>query len=360
MILHKTIKQNKKLQYLIGVGFIVLITIVCFSLVHITGYKVVALILLLAVSLLAMLFDILPVLVAAFLSALIWNFFFIPPLYEFSIGTPEDILLFLMYFAIATLNAVLTSKIRKAEMKLRDEEERMTTIKLYNTLLNALSHELRTPISTIIGAIDTLLNHRKNLSEPLRNELLTEINIATLRLNRHVENLLNMSRLDSGSVKPKPDWCDVNELINRCVQNNLPEKGNHQIIFNPNEGLPLYKLDDWLIEQAINNIIHNALQHTPDDSIVEIEANHTEGCCEISISDNGKGFPENQIPFMFEKFYRLPDTSSGGTGLGLSISKGFVEAHKGTIKLFNNKKGGARFIIKIPGEVSFTHHIADE
>jgi two-component system sensor histidine kinase KdpD len=108
-----------------------------------TGYRVVALILLLAVSILAMLFDILPVLFTALSSALIWNFFFIPPIFNFHVGTPEDVL---MYFVVALINAVLTFKIRQIEKKTSDEENREKTIMLYNTLLNSLSHELRTPI----------------------------------------------------------------------------------------------------------------------------------------------------------------------------------------------------------------------
>ncbi|NTW32317.1 MAG: DUF4118 domain-containing protein, partial [Bacteroidetes bacterium] len=119
---------------------IVAVSIACFFTADFIGYKVVALLLLVVVSLLAMVFDILPVLLAALLSALIWNFFFIPPLFTFHIADTEDALMFLMYFVIALVNAVLTFKIREAEKKARDKEEKENTIKLYNTLLNSLSH----------------------------------------------------------------------------------------------------------------------------------------------------------------------------------------------------------------------------
>ncbi len=357
MLLPGHIRQKKHLQYLIGIIVIVVIAIPCFFLVNVIGYKVVALILLLAVSVLAMLFDIFPVLAAAFLSALIWNFFFIPPLYKFSIGTTEDILLFLMYFAIAMLNAVLTSRIRIAELKVRDKEEREKTIKLYNTLLNSLSHELRTPISTIIGAVDTLLNQDKKLTGTNRHDLLSEIHIAGMRLNRQVENLLSMSRLESGFVKPKIDWCDVNELIYKVVQSNLSETVTHDIIYSPNEALPLYKLDRGFIEQALHNIIHNATQHTAIGTTVEIMAYHQNDALSISVTDNGKGFPEDQLETVFEKFYRLPESTSGGTGLGLSIAKGFIEAHGGQITLENVKGKGARFNLTIPAAVSYSHEV---
>ena len=166
--------------------------------VEFIGYRIVALILLLVVSLLAMLIDIFPVLVTALLSALIWNFFFIPPTFTFHIGTPEDALMFLMYFVIAMINAVLTFKIREFERKARDKEEKEKSIKLYNILLNSLSHELRTPIATIIGAIDTIKDNETKLSNNNKKELYSEIEIASFRLNRQVENLLNMSRLEAG------------------------------------------------------------------------------------------------------------------------------------------------------------------
>lgn len=354
------IKRNTGFQYLIAILIIVLIAVPSFFLVKYIGYKVVALLLLLGVSLLAMLFDIMPVVAAAFLSALLWNFFFIPPLYKFSIGTTEDVLLFLMYFVIAILNAVLTSKIRKAEQKAREREERQNTIKLYNTLLNSLSHELRTPISTIIGAIDTLKNPGMQLSENNRQELLMEIDIASMRLNRQVENLLSMSRLESGFVKPKPDWCDIAEIINRVIQNNLHEAAHRKFYFKPSDSLPLFKMDEGFIELVLQNIIHNTIQYTPDGSEVWVETRYANKECTIIITDNGKGFPENELSNVFEKFHRLPNSSAGGTGLGLSIVKGFTEAHGGRVYLENTKPHGARFIVTIPAEESYIKDLHDE
>src|SRR5690606_19001108 len=179
-----------------------------------------------------MLFDILPVLVTAVSSALIWNFFFIPPTFNLFISTPEDVLMFLMYFVIALINAVLTFKIRSVEKKARDKEKREKTIQLYNTMLNSLSHELRTPISAIIGAVDTIKENNVKLSNSNKNELIDEIEIAGLRLNRQVENLLNMSRLEAGVLDLNPDWCDLHELIHNVIKNNEPDSKLHIINFN--------------------------------------------------------------------------------------------------------------------------------
>ena len=198
MKLFSTRKLSHITQYFLSLLLVIAIALICFSFKNLIGYKIVALILLMAVSVVAMLFEILPVLLAAILSAVIWNVFFIPPLYSFRISNTEDLLMFLMYFIIALVNVVLTFKIREAEKKARDKEEKEKELKLYNTLLNSLSHELRTPIATILGSVEMLKDDEDKLSAVSQTELLDEIFTAGNRLNRQVENILNMSRLESG------------------------------------------------------------------------------------------------------------------------------------------------------------------
>lgn len=348
------------MQHLISSAMVLLVSIGCFISAGVIGYKVVALLLLVTVSLLAMLFDVLPVLFAAILSALIWNFFFIPPLFTFHISNTEDVLLFLMYFIIALVHTVLTFKIREAENKARDKEEKENAIRLYNTLLNSLSHEIRTPLSTIIGAVDTLKENRTNLSLQNKEELLNEIDMASMRLNRQVQNLLNMSRLETGMLQLKKDWCDLNDLISSVIQKFSETENTHQFLFEPVDNLPLFKLDRGLIEQVFHNLLHNAVQYTPENSIIRITASYSSDSCVVIISDNGKGIPESEIPFLFDKFYRLPNSKTGGTGLGLFIAKGFTVAHHGKITAGNSKQGGAVFTVTIPAETSFINHLKNE
>ncbi len=360
MKLVNTTRYPLSTQYLISILLVLLVAVGCyFTSPFIGGYRVIALLLLMTVSLIAMLFEILPVLVAAVLSAVTWNFFFIPPLFTFHIDNAEDVLMFMHYFLIALINAVLTFKIREAENKARDKDEKEHSIRLYNTLLNSLSHELRTPISTILGAVDTLKEGREKLSSANQNELLSEIDIASMRLNRQVENLLNMSRLESGMLKPKIDWFDLNELINAVIQK-IAINNSRKILFDANENLPLFKLDAGLVEQVLHNLLHNAIQYTPENTIIKIIALHQSDRCSIIVSDNGNGFPEKEISLAFDKFYRLPTTKTGGSGLGLSIVKGFVEAHNGKVTLENNEEGGAKFVIEIPAETSFLNSLKNE
>ncbi len=299
-----------------------------------------------------MLFDIAPVLFAAFISALTWDFFFIPPKFTFFIQSPEDILLFIMYFIIALIHAVLTYKIRQYDKLEQKREEKENTLTLYNTILNSLSHELRTPIATIIGATDNLQSGSNNLTENNKTELISEISQASLRLNRQVENLLNMSRLESGTYQLKKDWCDVSELVYHVVKQLKDVSKENKIQIEITPSLPLCKIDSGLIEQVLYNLIQNAITYIPKEGAIKINASYKNNQLIFLIEDNGPGFPENEILNVFDKFYRLKNTKAGGTGLGLSIVKGFVEAHKGKIILENKQEGGAKFTITIPCEIS--------
>lgn len=373
---------SKGRQYVYAALAVIIVSEFCYATSNLIGYRTVALILLLTVSLAAMFFDIYPVLLAAVLSALIWNFFFIPPKFQFHIHSTEDILMFLMYFVIALLNAVLTNTIREREKVVQRKEEKENTLKLYSTLLNSLSHELRTPIATIIAATDNLQSGSGKLSAENKTELIGEISKASLRLNAQVENLLNMSRLESGMLQLKKDWCDVTELVYDTLSHLKDESPKHRVLVDIKEHLPLFRIDYGLIQHALYNLLNNAFQYTPADSIIRIrvdydhhESGHFEDtgkerpeliqdrivdALKFIIEDEGPGFPPEELYNVFDKFYRLKHARTGGTGLGLSIVKGFIEAHDGLVILENKPGGGARFTLLIPAEASYLNNLKNE
>ena len=381
MSILKPTKINRAKQFLLVPAIVLSVAGICFLLAGEELYRSVALVLLVTVSMIAMFFDILPVLLAVVLSALIWDYFFIPPRFTLQVSTTEDLLMLLMYFVVASVNAVLTYKLRQIEKVEREREEKANTIQLYSNLFNSLSHELKTPISTIIGATDNLLTDAQKISEPNKQNLLSEISIASLRLNQQVENLLNMSRLNAGQLQLKLDWCDANELVYSVV-NQLEEKlKSHQLTIKSKEKLPLFKMDFVLLQEVVRNLLNNALNYTPAGSHIIIKMDftsevnghfteeesllNTQKDSEINFfvlefSDNGPGFPEEEIDKVFDKFYRLKNSKAGGSGLGLSIVKGFVEAHKGEIRLTNLASGGACFRIEIPAEISFLNYLKNE
>lgn len=353
-------RYSKLKQYFLSVMFVIAIAAICFAFSSYVGYKVVAFILLLTVSLIAVTCDIFPVLLAAVLSALIWDFFFIPPHFTFQVGSTEDVILLLMYFVIALVNAVLTYKIRQIEKIALQKEEKAKTFKLYNTLLNSLSHELKTPIAAIIGATDNLQTNNIRLTPQNRNDLINEISKASFRLNQQVENLLSMSRLDSGFIQPKKDWCDISEVIYDAVKRIEENNISQRMVININPAIPLFKLDEGMLEQIIYNLLNNAVQYTDSNCRIDVVAICHADVLQIIVEDNGRGFPPEEIKNVFDKFYRLKNTRTGGTGLGLSIVKGFTEAMGGRVQLENKSNGGAKFTIEIAAETSYLKNLKNE
>jgi two-component system sensor histidine kinase KdpD len=367
-ILKHTVRTK---QYLTSILSVTIVALLCLSVRDLIEYKAVAYLLLVVVSLLAIFLDIFPVLLGAVLSTLFLNFLFIKPYYTLHIDSAEDTLLLLLFFIIALINGVLTYKIRKVERQIQIKDTKVKTMKLYNTILDSLSHELRTPISTIIGAIDTLQQKSLHLSEDNKSNLLSEMEKASMRLNHQVENLLNMSRLESGYIQPKLDWCDLKEITYKVLNSLSEEVKFHKTVVIADDSLSLFKLDYGLMEQIIYNLIYNGVQYTPAGTTIEVKIEQQLDIdfeyhqnkimsCLITISDDGKGFPENDIDKVFDKFYRLQHSKTGGTGLGLSIVKGFVEAQQGKVAVGNAKKGGAVFTLSFPCLTMNTKNIGNE
>ncbi|MEP6985803.1 MAG: ATP-binding protein, partial [Chloroflexota bacterium] len=220
--------------------------------------------------------------------------------------------------------------------------------RLYTTLLNSISHELRTPIATIMGASSSLLDPQTRANEAVRSELTVDIQDAADRLNRLVENLLDMSRLDSGRLKLKSDWCDVSDVIGVSVKRVGKCFDERPITIHIAPNLPLVQMDFVLMEQVVVNLLDNICNYTPAGTLVEVTADVKDEWLSLVISDNGSGLPPEDVERIFEKFYRVPGTATGGTGLGLSICRGLVEAHGGTLTASNKDTGGARFLIQLP------------
>lgn len=354
-----------KNQYFISILLIVSVAFFCFIFIDWVGYRSVALLLLLSVSILAMRFQVLPVLLAATLSALIWDFFFIPPHFTFLVTNKDDILMLIMYFVVALLNTVFNFKLREFKQIEYQKEEKEKSIKLYNTLFDSLSHELRTPIATILGASDVLKENDTILSNNDKQELMSDITNSALRLQNQVENLLNTSRLEAGFLKPNMNWCDINELINSVL--NKLKSDKHCIVFEVQENLPFVKIDYGLTEQVIGNLLVNALNHTSEAVTISIniailtehsgaynaskavfEADKNAYKLRIEISDEGEGIPEMYHKAIFDKFFRLNNSKTGGIGLGLYISKGLIEAQGGVLWASNRATKGMIFSIEIP------------
>lgn len=230
--------------------------------------------------------------------------------------------------------------------------------KLYKTLFNLISHEFRIPIAIIMGASDTLI--MSQTSERNREELINEIFKASARLNHLIENLLNMSRLESGKISVFLDWCDINDLINKVTDNLKNELEQFNLVTVISEDMPLIKLDFGLMEQVLHNLLLNSCQYSPARSEIMLVASYEKGNFVLKVSDGGPGFPEEVLPKVFDKFFRVDGSKSGGLGLGLSIVKGLVESHKGKVRVVNQSNGSARFTILIPSPLPDMKNLKQE
>lgn len=482
-------------HFLLSIIIIGITAFLCAPLSNLQSYYIVSFILLFVVSFMATFMRTAPVLLASTLSALVWNYFFIPPQYTFHIDKAEDILMFGMFFIIALLNGILTTRVRRQERLALDRERRTDALfqltkelskasgikevssvaiqyirdyflmesffilqdgnnvldissqlqkekalssneckaaywvfehtkeagkytgeqsgidstffplsgakinpgvlavkagerikgdkkilwdtcltlisnalereflgelaqkarfldesdKLYKTLFNSISHELRIPVATILGSADTLLttSHPENIQSALHYEIFT----ASLRLNRLIENLLNMSRLESGRISARLDWYDINDLVNKVSEDLEEELKAFKLYVSIPDNMPLVKIDFGLMEQVLYNLLFNSCEYAPVSSDIMLDIYHEGDEMVLQIMDSGPGFPKNAIKNVFKKFFRVDGSKTGGLGLGLSIVKGFVEAHKGNITAENRKEGGAKFVITIPTKI---------
>lgn len=469
-------------QYAVAAVCVVLLSGALYAFVPPVPYQSVSLLLLFAVALLSLTLDVGPVVAAATLSALIWNFFFIPPHFTLVIGQTTDIILFLTYFVIASITGVLTTRVREREHRAgelyrltrelveaasldavaaaavrnidrtfgvrtavylssidgevftmphpsstlvtngRDdtvaawvywnerkagravdilpsvrptfypvsgpryplgvvgidtgprerldaatepllqnfigqiasalEREQLNELtrrtavfaeseKLYRTLFSSISHELRTPVAAIVTAAESLTGGNVT-------DIGGEIRIAAERLHRLVENLLDITRLESGRLAPALDWCDAGDLLRSAVLKARTVLGDRAVTTDVPPDMPLVKLDFVLMEQAFINLLVNAALYAPPQAAVSLTARMEGERCVFTVADDGPGFPDSALPHLFEKFYRIPGSRAGGTGLGLSIVKRVVEEHGGVASASNRPEGGACVSVRLP------------
>ena len=341
-------------QFSWGLTILFALASLCWVLLPYTGSTFSALVFLLAIVLAGTRWNRGPVLAMGVVSALVWNFIFIPPRFTFHIEKPEDVVMFGMFFVVALSMGHLITQLRERESALERthrEQEQLQEAKhraelaaeaerLHRTLLDSVSHELKTPITIIRTALDGL---------GTSNPFAAEIDTATRRLQRIVENFLEITRVESDAVKPAPDWCEFLDVIHSATSPLQRELLPHPLRLIGAENLQLLKLDNRLLSQALANVLHNATQHVPAGSEIEIHATLTpKSALEIRVRDHGPGLPPEMEQRVFEKFARAPGAPAGGTGLGLAISRGLMRAMKGDITVRNHPEGGAEFRFSLP------------
>ncbi len=285
-----------------------------------------------------------PALFAAVVSALTWDFVFVPPQLSFSVPDFDDVLLLGTYFVVAIIGSQLTARMRAEQREERRRALLAESERLHRTLLDSVSHELRTPLSVLNGAAERLSSAPPERMGALGDEICT----ATRRLDHLVANLLGQTRLEAGALRPQLDWCDARDLVasaRRPLEEALSARTIRVAI--PDE-LPLFRADAVLMEQVLANLLLNAARHTPPAAAVRISAGLVDDRIFIAVEDDGPGLPPGIAEDPFRKFHSSRQGGAGGLGLGLSIVRGFMLAQGGEVTAGKSPGGGAVFTVYLP------------
>jgi len=220
--------------------------------------------------------------------------------------------------------------------------------RLRNSLLTAISHDLRTPLTALIGLASTLETDG-NLPERSRRELAEAVHDQALRMSHLVNNLLDMARLQAGEVQLNRQWYVLEEIIGSALRSLQPALVNHEVKVSLEPSLPLIYVDSVLIERVLCNLVENATKYTSPGSQIRVSAEARDDELRVMVSDNGPGLLPDMIETVFDKFTRgEKESATPGVGLGLAICKAIVQAHRGRIWAENTSEGGAQFTFTVP------------
>ena len=321
-----------------------------------------------------------PALLASVLGVLCFNFFFLPPLYTLSITHTENWIALFAFFTTALAVGQLSAREkRRAEEAERGEQEIERLYKelraaferasqaealkqserLKSALLDAVTHDLRTPLTSIKASITTLIDEASTpefaLDKESRVEMLQVIDEESDRLNRFISGLIELARIDAGELQLRRQWGAIDEIISTALARAQPLTQNHEIEVNLGEELPAVRVDERAVSEVVYTLVDNATKYSPPGTKIKISAGLDDRMIKMAVEDEGEGVPVGLRERVFDKFFRATrdgDISTqrpSGTGMGLAIAKGIVEAHAGKIWIESGAGGrGTRVVFTLP------------
>ncbi|MGA9996808.1 MAG: ATP-binding protein [Pyrinomonadaceae bacterium] len=378
--------QRRVVQYTLAVFSIIAVTALLSPFrAHINSITV-ALVLLLIILFVATLWGSRPALLSSALGMICFNFFFLPPFGTLTIAAPDNWIALAAFLITAITAGQLSARARKraeeAEAgrreierlyaELRDAFERAShaealrqSEKLKSALLDAVTHDLRTPLTSIKASITTLLDELRgktdaeqpvNLDAESRLEMMEVIDEESDRLNRFIGGLIELARIEAGEMHLRRQWGAVEEIISAALARASTLTRGHEIVVNVEREFPVVRVDERAVSEVVYTLVDNAAKYSPQGTSIRISAEQTrDGLIQIAVEDEGAGVPPGLREQVFDKFFRATrdgDVSTQqptGTGMGLAIAKGIVEAHDGRIWIESGSQGrGTRVIFTLP------------
>ena len=314
-----------------------------------------SLIYLLAVLFIALFWGSGPALVASVFAVLCFNFFFLTPFYTLDVAHSENWIALFAFFTTALAVGQLSARAKKASQA----EALKQSERLKSALLDAVTHDLRTPLTSIKASITTLLDEARApefaLDQESRLEMLQVINEESDRLNRFISGPIELARIDAGELQLRRQWGAIDEIVSTALARAQPLTQGHEVEVKVDEELPAVSVDERAVSEVVYTLVDNAAKYSPRGSKIVIIAGMGEGMVRMIVEDQGPGVPAALRERVFEKFFRAErdgDVSTrgpSGTGMGLAIAKGIVEAHEGKIWIESGVNGrGTRVVFTLP------------
>jgi two-component system sensor histidine kinase KdpD len=378
--------EKKWVGYVVAVLGIAAVTVALKLFGEHINSTTVALGLLLVVLFVATVWGSRPAVLSSLLGVVCFNFFYLPPVGRLTIDAPNNwIALFAFLVTAVTAGQLSARARRRAEeanagrreierlyTELQDAFERASQAKalkqserLKSALLDAVTHDLRTPLTSIKASVTTLIDdtgaerddeEMGALDAEGRREMLEVIDEETDRLNRFVEGLMELARIEAGEMHLRRRWGSVEEIVTTALERAAPLTRDHKVHVRLDDGLPTVQVDDRAVAEVVYTLVDNAAKYSPAGTNINVRAKSTDDeTVQLSVEDEGPGIPRELRERVFDKFFRaMRDGDSGthqpsGTGMGLAIAKGIVEAHGGRIWIEDNPEGrGSRFVVMLP------------
>lgn len=293
-----------------------------------------------------------PSLFAAFLSVAAGSFLFYSPIYSFHVTDPQDFADLAVFIVVAVLTSRLADGVRRQAREIADARLKAQGEALREALLNSVSHDLQTPLAAILGSASVLETLDEGGDLRVRRELAATIREEAERLASHIGNVLDLTRVRAGQLAPRLELVELSDIINGALRRKEKALAGRSLHIDLPAGLPMLRLDLFLMEHAVANVLDNAAKFSPADSKVSVVARREGGEVVLEIADEGRGIRAEELDRVFEAFYRgspLEGGTASGSGLGLAICRAFVEANGGRVRASSAGAGhGAALQIRLP------------